>query len=31
MEKSKLGPEPIIMPMPALVAGANVNKKPIQC
>jgi len=28
MEKSKLGPEPIIMPMPALVIGANVNEKP---
>jgi len=28
MEKSKLGPEPIIMPMPALIVGANVNEKP---
>ncbi len=28
MEKSKLGPEPIIMPMPALVVGANVNERP---
>jgi len=28
MEKSKLGPEPIIMPMPALLVGANVNEKP---
>lgn len=28
MEKNKLGPEPLIMPMPALVVGANVNEKP---
>ncbi len=28
MEKNKLGPEPIIMPMPALVVGANVNERP---
>ncbi len=28
MEKNRLGPEPIIMPMPALVVGANVNEKP---
>jgi flavin reductase (DIM6/NTAB) family NADH-FMN oxidoreductase RutF len=28
MEKNKLGPEPLIMPMPALVVGANVNGKP---
>ncbi len=28
MEKSKLGPEPIIMPMPALVVGVNVHGKP---
>jgi flavin reductase (DIM6/NTAB) family NADH-FMN oxidoreductase RutF len=28
MKKSKLGPEPLILPMPALVVGANVNEKP---
>ena len=28
MEKNKLGPEPLILPMPALVVGANVNEKP---
>jgi flavin reductase (DIM6/NTAB) family NADH-FMN oxidoreductase RutF len=28
MEKSKLGPEPLIMPMPALIVGAKVNEKP---
>ena len=28
MEKSKLGPEPILLPMPALVVGANVMGKP---
>ena len=28
MEKSKLGPEPLILPMPALLVGANVNGKP---
>ena len=28
MEKIKLGPEPLILPMPALVVGANVNEKP---
>jgi len=28
MGKNKLGPEPLIMPMPALVVGAIVNGKP---
>jgi len=28
MGKSKLGPEPLILPMPALVVGASVNGKP---
>jgi len=28
MEKTKLGPEPLILPMPALLVGANVNGKP---
>ena len=28
MEKTRLGPEPIIVPMPALIVGANVNEKP---
>ncbi len=28
MKKTRLGSEPIIMPMPALVVGANVNEKP---
>jgi flavin reductase (DIM6/NTAB) family NADH-FMN oxidoreductase RutF len=28
MGKSKLGPVPLILPMPALVVGANVNEKP---
>jgi flavin reductase (DIM6/NTAB) family NADH-FMN oxidoreductase RutF len=28
MEKSKLGPQPLILPMPAVVVGAIVNEKP---
>jgi flavin reductase (DIM6/NTAB) family NADH-FMN oxidoreductase RutF len=28
MEKRRLGPEPIILPMPALVVGAHVDGKP---
>ncbi len=28
MEKKKLGPEPLIMPMPAVIIGANVGEKP---
>ena len=28
MEKRKLGPEPLILPMPTLVVGAKVNGKP---
>jgi flavin reductase (DIM6/NTAB) family NADH-FMN oxidoreductase RutF len=28
MEKSKLGPEPLILPMPALVVGADIGGKP---
>jgi flavin reductase (DIM6/NTAB) family NADH-FMN oxidoreductase RutF len=28
MEKSQLGPEPLILPMPALLVGANVNGEP---
>lgn len=28
MEKNRLGPEPLIMPMPALIVGAHVNGKP---
>jgi len=28
MEKNKLGPEPLIMPMPTLIIGAKVNEKP---
>jgi flavin reductase (DIM6/NTAB) family NADH-FMN oxidoreductase RutF len=28
MEKKKIGPEPLILPMPALIVGANVNGRP---
>jgi flavin reductase (DIM6/NTAB) family NADH-FMN oxidoreductase RutF len=28
MEKIKLGPQPLLYPMPALLVGANVNEKP---